>query len=276
MGGARVLWSHRVRHTRFFCTTAFAAALFAAGVATAGKALSAPVAGPLVGFSADSAAKERILEAKFDNYFDPAEQREWLKLMSSRPNNVGTPHDKANADWMLAKLKSWGWDAYIETFYVLYPTPKTVAVELLGPHPYKLHLIEPPIPGDASSEQTKDVLPPYLAYQGDGDVTAEVVYANYGMPEDYKALARMGIDVRGKIVITRYGGGWRGLKPQAGAGAWRGRLFDLLRPGGRRLWRLDDVYPKGGARPRDGVQRGSVQEMMIYSGRSTYPRYRSH
>ncbi len=250
-----------MRHTRFFCTTAFAAALFAAGVATAGKALSAP----LVGFGADSAVKERNLEAKFDTYFDPAEQREWLKLMASKPNNVGTAHDKENADWMLGKLKSWGWDAHIETFYVLYPTPKTVSVELLGPRPYKLHLIEPPIPGDASSEQTKDVLPPYLAYQGDGDVTAEVVYANYGMPDDYKALARMGIDVRGKIVITRYGGGWRGLKPKLAQehGAIGCLIYSDPAEDG---YGADDVYPKGGARPPYGVQRGSVQDMMLYSG----------
>ena len=172
---------------------------------------------------------------------------------------------RANADWMLAKLKSWGWDAHIETFYVLYPTPKTVAVELLGPRPYKLHLIEPPIPGDASSEQTKDVLPPYLAYQGDGDVTAEVVYANYGMPEDYKALARMGIDVRGKIVITRYGGGWRGLKPKLAQehGAVGCLIYSDPAEDG---YAVDDVYPTGGARPPYGVQRGSVQDMMLYSG----------
>ena len=250
-----------MRHSRFFCTTAFAAALFTGGVATAGKALAAP----LVGFDADSAAKERTLEGKFDTYFDPAEQREWLKLMAAKPNNVGTEHDKANADWMLAKLKGWGWDAHIETFYVLYPTPKTVALELLGPRPYKLHLIEPPIPGDASSEQTKDVLPPYLAYQGDGDVTAAVVYANYGMPEDYKALARMGIDVRGKIVITRYGGGWRGLKPKLAQehGAVGCLIYSDPAEDG---FAQADVYPTGGARPPYGVQRGSVQDMTLYPG----------
>ena len=253
-----------MRHSRFFCTTAFAAALFAAGVATAGKAL-ADSAGPLLGFDTVSAAKERTVEAKFDSYFDPAEQREWLKLMSSKPNNVGTEHDKANADWMLAKLKGWGWDARIETFYVLYPTPKTVAVELLGPRPYKLHLIEPPIPGDASSEQTRDVLPPYLAYQGDGDVTAEVVYANYGMPDDYKALARMGVDVRGKIVITRYGGGWRGLKPKLAQehGAVGCLIYSDPAEDG---YAAADVYPTGGARPPYGVQRGSVQDMTLYPG----------
>ncbi len=251
-----------MRHSRFFCTTVFAGALFAAGVATAAKAWAAPV---LLGFDTASAARERALETRFDGYFNADEQREWLKLMSSRPNNVGSPHDKANAEWMLEKLKSWGWDARIETFSILYPTPKTVAVELLGLRPYKLHLIEPPIAGDASSEQTRDVLPPYLAYQGDGDVTAEVVYANYGMPDDYKALARMGVDVRGKIVITRYGGGWRGLKPKLAQehGAVGCLIYSDPAEDG---YAQDDVYPKGGARPAYGVQRGSVQDMTLYAG----------
>ncbi|MEO8803267.1 MAG: folate hydrolase, partial [Rudaea sp.] len=164
----------------------------------------------MLGFTSDGATAQRALEQRFDAQLNPAEQREWLQQMSSQPNQVGSPHDKANAEFMLAKFKQWGWDAHIETFDVLYPTPKRESLELLGSNPFKAKLHEPPVAGDATSD-LPGVLPPYNVYGGDGDVTAELVYANYGMPDDYKVLARHGIDVRGKIVITRYGGGWRGL-----------------------------------------------------------------
>ena len=148
---------------------------------------------------------------------------------------------------------------------MLYPTPINVKLELLGDHPFTAKLHEPGIPGDTSARETENVLPPYLAYQGDGDVTAPLVYANYGMPEDYKTLERAGIDVKGKIVITRYGGGWRGLKPQLAQehGAVGCLIYSDPADDG---YGASDVYPKGGARPADGVQRGSVQEMMIYPG----------
>src|SRR6201996_2444468 len=219
----------------------------------------------MLGFTADGAAAQKSLEQRFDALLDPADQREWLKQMSSAPNQVGSPHDKANAEWMLARFKEWGWDAHIETFDVLYPTPITVFAELLGDKPYKLKLHEPPVPGDRSSEQTENVLPPYVAYQGDGDVTAEVVYANYGMPDDYKALARAGVDVRGKIVLTRYGQGWRGLKPKLAYehGAIGCPIYSDPGDDG---YASGDVYPKGGTRPPDGVQRGSVQDMTTYPG----------
>jgi N-acetylated-alpha-linked acidic dipeptidase len=238
-----------------------ASALFAAGVAGASRAHGEP----LLGFSADGAAKERAIEAQFDAKLSPGEQRDWLKLMAARPNQVGSVHDKANADWMLARFKEWGWDAHIETFHILYPTPKIVSLELLGAHPYKARLIEPPVAGDLSSQQTKDVLPPYVAYQGDGDVTAEVVYVNFGMPDDYKALARQGVDVRGKIVIARYGQGWRGLKPKLAYehGAIGCLIYSDPAEDG---FAVDDVYPKGGTRPPFGVQRGSVQDMTTYPG----------
>lgn len=236
-------------------------ALFAAGVAGAVKAHGET----LLGFTPESAAQQRAAEARFDAQLSAADQRAWLKLMAAKPNQVGSPHDKANADWMLARFKEWGWDAHLETFMVLYPTPKTVSLELLGPHPYKAALREPPVAGDASSQQTQDVLPPYVAYQGDGDVTAEVVYVNYGMPEDYKALARQGVDVRGKIVIARYGQGWRGLKPKLAYehGAIGCLIYSDPADDG---YGVDDTYPKGGTRPPAGVQRGSVQDMTHYPG----------
>jgi N-acetylated-alpha-linked acidic dipeptidase len=209
---------------------------------------------------------QKALEAKFDTLIDPAEMGTWLKQLASEPNHVGSVHDKTNAEWIAAQLKSWGWDAKIETFDVLYPTPISEALELVaGPGAgFKATLTEPPIPGDQPT-YTKDALPAYVAFQGDGDVTAPLVYVNYGMPEDYLALERMGISVKGKIVITRYGGGWRGLKPLLAQmhGAAGALIYSDPKDDG---YATDDVYPKGAARPAHGFQRGSVADMPIYPG----------
>jgi N-acetylated-alpha-linked acidic dipeptidase len=220
--------------------------------------------GAMLGFTPAHAVAQQSLEQRFDALLDPADQRSWLKQMSSGPNHVGSPHDKANAEFMLAKFREWGWDAHIETFSVLYPTPKKVALQLLGPHPYTAVLKEPAVAGDATSN-TPGALPPYNVYGGDGDVTAALVYANYGMPDDYKELARRGIDVRGKIVITRYGGGWRGLKPKLAQehGAVGCLIYSDPHDDG---YAQGDAYPQGGWRPAQGVQRGSVADMQLYPG----------
>jgi len=173
--------------------------------------LALPAFAPCTGFAVDKG--EKALEQRFDAGLDPAVLRGWLQQLSAEPNHVGAPHNKANAEFLLQQFREWGWQAEIETFYVLYPTPKTVALELVAPTRFTASLREPPLQGDATSSRT-DGLPPYNIYGADGDVTGELVYANYGMDDDYKELARRGIDVAGKIVITRYGGGWRGLKPK--------------------------------------------------------------
>jgi N-acetylated-alpha-linked acidic dipeptidase len=142
------------------------------------------------------------LEQQFDAQLSSAEQTAWLKLMAAEPNHVGSPHDKLNAEWELAQFKKFGWDAKIETFQVLFPTPIAEALEMGS---FKATLQEPAIPGDSSARETQPALPAYLAYQGDGDVTAPLVYVNYGTEEDYKQLARLGISVKGKIAIARYG-----------------------------------------------------------------------
>ncbi|ULU27763.1 transferrin receptor-like dimerization domain-containing protein [Dyella terrae] len=238
-------------------------------LASMGSALAADDPGKadqgMLGFTTDGAAAQQSLEQRFDALLDPADQRAWLKQMSSEPNQVGSPHDKANAEFMLAKFKEWGWDAHIETFNVLYPTPKKVALELKGPHPYTAKLHEPAVAGDATSSIKDGVLPPYNVYGGDGDVSAPLVYVNYGMPDDYKDLARRGIDVRGKIVITRYGGGWRGLKPKLAQehGAVGCLIYSDPHDDG---YAEGDTYPQGGWRPEDGVQRGSVADMQQYPG----------
>lgn len=209
--------------------------------------------------------EEQATEAAFDRGIDAADQIAWLKRMSSAPNQVGSPHDAANAQFMLDQFRSWGWDAHIETYQVLYPTPISTTVEVIAPTRVVLGGQEPPVPGDASSYNTKGALPPYLAYQGDGDVTGEVIYVNYGMREDYEALARAGVSVKGKIVIARYGKGWRGLKPLLAQkqGAIGCLIYSDPADDG---YAKGDVYPTGGWRSAAGVQRGSVQDQSIHPG----------
>ena len=230
--------------------------------AVAAHAVRAP--GGLLGFTPAHADAESAAEARFDAAVDPKLMQGWLKRMSSEPNQVGSPHDRDNARWQLAMFKSFGWDARIETFQVLYPTPVEEKLELGGPKPFTAALHEPAVPGDATSGLPGQ-LPPYLAYQGDGDVTAPVVYINQGMPDDYEALERMGVSVRGRIVLTRYGGGWRGLKPKLAQqhGAVGCLIYSDPADDG---YGADDVYPKGPQRPAFGVQRGSVADITTYPG----------
>ncbi len=219
----------------------------------------------MLGFSEERAAAERDLEKKFDAKLDAADLRAWMEQMSSEPNHVGSPHDKANADFTLEKFREWGWDAKIEIFYVLYPTPEKELVELVAPTNFIARLHEPELPGDRTSGKTQNALPPYHAYGADGDVTAELVYANRGMPDDYGELDRRGISVKGKIVITRYGGGWRGLKPKLAYehGAVGCLIYSDPADDG---YGEGDSYPKGPSRPSEGVQRGSVADMPVYPG----------
>jgi N-acetylated-alpha-linked acidic dipeptidase len=205
------------------------------------------------------------VERQFDTSLNAAEMASWMKIMAAEPNHVGSPHNKANAEMVLAQFRDWGWDAHIETFEVLYPTPTNETLELLGPESFKATLTEPPVPGDETSARTKDALPAYVAYQGDGDVTAPLVYVNYGMKDDYLQLERLGVSVKGKIVIARYGQGWRGLKPKLAQeqGAVGCIIFSDPRDDG---YATEDAYPKGPARPANGVQRGSVADMTQYPG----------
>jgi N-acetylated-alpha-linked acidic dipeptidase len=214
---------------------------------------------------AQAPSNQTDVEKAFDASISPDEMSGWMKTMAAEPNHVGSTHNKANAELILKQFKDWGWDAKIETFKVLYPTPVSETLDLIGPKRFSATLTERPIPGDATSSRTKNELPAYLAFQGDGDVTAPLVYVNYGMPDDYKALQRLGIDVRGKIVIARYGQGWRGLKPKLAQdhGAVGCIIYSDPHEDG---YSTDDAYPKGAARPAQGFQRGSVADMALYPG----------
>jgi N-acetylated-alpha-linked acidic dipeptidase len=219
----------------------------------------------LHGYSAASSHSQRDWEAKFRAIPQPQNQRDYMQRLSARPHHVGSPYDKDNADWMLAKFREWGLNANIETFNVLFPTPKVRVVELLEPTKFTAKLQEPALAIDPTSNQQAEQLPTYNAYSADGDVTAPLVYVNYGIPDDYEQLDRMGVSVKGAIVIARYGHSWRGIKPKVAAehGAVGCLIYSDPAEDG---YVQGDVFPNGAWRPREGVQRGSVMDMPIYPG----------
>jgi len=213
----------------------------------------------LTGYSSDTLSVEHSWEKKFQEGVMPANIRENMRRLSARPHHVGSPYDKDNAEWILAKMKEWGFDARIETFNVLFPTPKERVVELLEPTKFIAKLQEPELAFDPTSNQTAEQLPTYNAYSADGDVTAPLIYVNYGDREDYEQLDRLGISAKGAIVIARYGEGWRGTKPKVAAEHGAIGCIIYSDPKGDGFFQGDD-YPAGGWRPREGVQRGSVMD----------------
>jgi len=213
----------------------------------------------LLGYTSQSSQQEKDWEKKFRDGIVPDNIRENMRRLSARPHNVGSPYDKDNAEWILSKFKEYGFDARIETFSVLFPTPKERVVELLEPTKFTAKLQEPVLSIDPTSNQTAEQLPTYNAYSIDGDVTAPLVYVNYGNREDYERLDRLGISVKGAIVIARYGGGWRGIKPKVAGEHGAIGCIIYSDPKGDGYYDGDD-YPSGGWRPRFGVQRGSVMD----------------
>jgi N-acetylated-alpha-linked acidic dipeptidase len=222
-----------------------------------------PAPQPIYGFR--DPAKQHALEKQFDAKLNRDNLRAWMKRMTARPHHLGSSYGKENAEFMAGLFKSWGYETAIERFDVLFPTPKTRVVELLAPERYTAKLGEPAMKEDATSGQADEILPPYNAYSVDGDVTGELVYVNYGVPKDYEVLAEHGVDVKGKIVIARYGGSWRGIKPKVAAehGALGCIIYSDPRDDG---YFAGDVYPVGAYRSDQSAQRGSVADMPVYSG----------
>jgi N-acetylated-alpha-linked acidic dipeptidase len=212
---------------------------------------------PLQGFTRASSASERDWEAKFRAIPNQDSQREYMRRLSAHPHNVGSAYGKENAEWILSRFKEWGWDAKIETFTVLFPRPKERLLEMVAPNHFTAKLLEPPLAIDPTSNQQSEQLPSYNAYSIDGDVTAPLVFVNYGLPNDYEQLERMGVSVKGAIVIAKYGKSWRGIKPKVAAehGAVGCLIYSDPADDG---YSVDDVFPQGPMRPSDGVQRGSV------------------
>jgi N-acetylated-alpha-linked acidic dipeptidase len=219
----------------------------------------------LVAALSSVAAQDAAWEAKFRAIPEASNIGDYMKRMSARPHHLGSAYDKDNAEWILSKFKEWGWDARIETFDVLFPTPKERLVEMVAPTPFTLTLEEPPVAMDPTSGQKAEQLPSFNAYSADGDVTGAVVYVNYGRPQDYDDLERHGISVRGAIVLARYGNSWRGIKPKVAAehGAIGCLIYSDPMDDG---YYVDDVFPDGPTRNGSGVQRGSVMDMPTYPG----------
>lgn len=232
-----------------------------------GLALAPTPADPpsLRGFFPQHVQAERDLETRFKAMPDPARMRENMRLLSARPHHVGSAYGKTNAEWILGQFRSYGWDAHIENFDVLFPTPVERVVELIAPTTYRATLQETAVSGDPTSNQQAEQLPSYNAYSADGDVTGPLVFVNYGIPADYEELERRGISVKGAIVIAKYGGSWRGIKPKVAAehGAVGCLIYSDPRDDG---YAGGDVFPNGPMRPAQGVQRGSVEDMPVYPG----------
>jgi N-acetylated-alpha-linked acidic dipeptidase len=230
-------------------------------------ALSVSFAQPstITGFTPASVQEQLAAEAKFDTFLKADNLRQWMKRLSARPHHLGSPYDKQNAEFIRDLFASWGYDTRIETYQVLFPTPKVRLLELLSPAKFKAKLQEPSLKEDATSGQVREQLPTYNAFSADGDVTGELVFVNYGVPEDYEQLARMGIDVKGKIVIAKYGRSWRGIKPKVAQEHGAIGCLIYSDPSGDG-YTLGDTYPSGSFKGKHGVQRGSVMDMPTYPG----------
>ena len=219
----------------------------------------------IMGFTDANAAKQLQWEKQFDAQLNPKNQDTWMQFLTSHPHHVGSPQGKLNAEYIAGLLRSWGYQTEITNYYVLFPTPKFRQLELLGAKPYKAKLEESTLSADKTSGQKTEQLPSYNAYSADGDVTAELVFVNRVIPADYEELEKMGVSVKGKIVIAKYGGSWRGIKPKVAAehGAIGCLIYSDPADDG---YGIGDTYPEGGYRPKDGVQRGSVMDMPVYPG----------
>jgi len=204
-------------------------------------------------------------DVQFRDIPDPARVRAYVERLSARPHHVGSPYDRDNAEWLRARFVEFGWEADIERFDVLFPTPRERLLELVAPTRSRVVIDEPALASDPTSGQHDEQLPPYNAYSPDGDVTGPLVYVNYGRREDYEVLERYGVSVKGAIVIARYGQSWRGIKPKVAAEHGAVGCLIYSDPGDDG-YAQDATYPDGPMRPPTGVQRGSVADMPTYAG----------
>lgn len=229
---------------------------------------------PISGFTGSSAEAQRDAEKKFDATLSPENLNTWMKRLSSQPHHTGSAFGKESAEFIRDQFQSWGYKAEIETFHVLFPTPRIRVLEMTAPNKFKARLAESPLKEDATSGQTKAQLPIYNCFSADGDVTAELVYVNYGLPDDYDYLKQVGVDVKGKIVIARYGRSWRGIKPKVAQehGAIGCIIYSDPEEDG---YTQGDVYPEGPFKNASGAQRGSVIDLPVAPGDPTTPGYAS-
>jgi len=219
----------------------------------------------ILGFSEDASAAQIRIEAELDSHIETQLMDEWLREMSLLPHHVGSPASKKNAQYIADLLTSWGYETEIAAYEILLPTPKTREIELVAPNRFSASLTEDTLAEDASTGRRDGLLPPYNAFSRDGEVEAELVFVNYGMPADYEVLERYGVDVTGKIAIAKYGRSWRGIKPKLAGekGAIGTIIYSDPSDDG---YGAGDVYPEGPFKNESGVQRGSVMDMPTYPG----------
>jgi N-acetylated-alpha-linked acidic dipeptidase len=217
------------------------------------------------GYPADALDTLRKIEALLHATPDTALIREYSRTMSEAPHHAGSPGARAVAEWALAKFREWGFEAAIEEFDALLPTPTLRRVELVRPTHFVAKMQEPVLPEDKDSGD-QNQLPTYNAYGADGDVEGDLVFANYGNAEDYAYLDSAGIDLRGTIVIVKYGRGVRSakIKQAAERGAIGCIIYSDPEEDG---FTRGEVYPKGPWRPEDAVQRGTALDYAaMYAG----------
>ncbi|HYP07298.1 MAG TPA: M28 family peptidase [Bryobacteraceae bacterium] len=225
------------------------------------------------GFPATQVAAQRELESKAHAIPQPANLRAYLEKMSAEPHIAGSSASRAVADYTAGLLRQWGLQVRVEEFEAVLPYPKSRLLHLTAPTKFTARLDETRIAEDRDSGD-KDQVATYNSYAASGDVTAPLIYVNYGIPEDYERLKKLGIDPKGKIVIARYGRSWRGTKAKVAQenGALGCLIYSDPRDDG---YYLGDVYPKGAYRPPQGVQRGSVMDLTLYTGDPLSPGWAS-
>ena len=217
----------------------------------------------LTGF--EDVQQQLALEEAFVADLSATDLAAWSKRLSAHAHHAGSAYGRENVQFLAELFRSWGYDVEVEAFDILLPVPTERVLTLEGPTVFNASLLEDVVADDASSAERGEVLPPYNAFSIDGDVSAELVFVNYGIPEDYEMLDRYGIDVTGKIVIAKYGKSWRGIKPKLAAehGAIGAIIYSDPADDG---YAKGDVYPEGPFKNDSGVQRGSVMDMPLYPG----------
>lgn len=210
---------------------------------------------PLPGYSPAAAAQQRAAERDVIARPDPGRAREHARVLTREPHIAGTDAQARTRDYVLEQMRGWGIASEARQYDVWLPHAVEARVWRVAPQPMELPFVEPPVEGDESSRQ-----PAYLpvnGYSGQGDVTAEVVYVNYGLIEDYAQLDSMGVSVKGRIVLARYGRSFRGIKAREAERHGAVALLMYSDPFDDGYVR-GDVYPEGPMRPPTGVQRGSI------------------
>ncbi len=209
----------------------------------------------MVGYSSAGAAREREIEADAIGRPSPSDASTHSKQLSRETHVAGTPAQARTRDYVIEQMKKWGIETEVRAYDVWMPQPTEVHVARVSPQPKELALAEPPVSGDATSKLWQ--YPTVNGYSGQGDVTAEVVYVNYGLIEDYAQLDSMGVSVKGKIAIARYGRSYRGIKAREAEkhGAVGLLIYSDPQDDG---YVVGDVYPDGPMRNSAGVQRGSI------------------